>query len=153
MVETLAPYDKAIKDVKADLPNIIRQILIKNKVKILNILKEEQLAKGLGSDGALLGTYSRNTELISIFESPKPRRAKVEGQPYNFDWTGSFFDKFDMMFEDEQSFTLFSRDSKAKMLEETYGELTTLTEQNNKRINEEILRPQMYDIMIKRLFT
>ena len=152
MVDTLQPYSKALADVKTDLPKILRNIIINNKKRILNILKETQLSKGLGSDGELLGTYSKYTEIISIFEEPKPRKTKREGSPYNFEWTGKYFDAFDIDFEDEESFSLFSKDAKAKLLNDKFGEIETLTDQNNKIVNQEILLPEMYEEIIRRLF-
>lgn len=155
MVDVLEPYVKEVADIKRDLPDFLRKTLIKNKAQVLNILKEEQLGKGLDSSGKVVGVYSPMTEQISIENQllgRKPRKPKVAGQPYNFEDTGSFFDGMDMMFEDLKSYSLFSRNSKAKMLEEEYGDLVTLTDKNNNRINQEILRPAMYDFIINRFY-
>lgn len=155
MVDVLEPYAKEIEAIKKELPEFLRKVLIKRKDEVLNILKEEQLNKGLDASGKVVGVYSNTTELISIenqLKGRKPRKPKVAGQPFNFEDTGGFFDGFDMMFEDFKSFSLFSRDSKAKMLEQEYGNIDTLTKTNNERINMEILRPEMYDFIIQRLF-
>lgn len=152
MVEVLEPYSQALTSIKQDLPNILRQILIDEKETVLNILKDEQLSKGLDADGNVVGTYSRSTEIESIFGEVKPRKPKIEGQPYNFEWTGGFFDKMDVMFEDLKSYTLFSRDEKAKFLNEQYGNIDTLSQSNNERVNNEVLRPKMFERIIERLY-
>ena len=156
MVDVLEPYVKEIADLKRDLPNILRKILINRKQDVLKILKDEQLGKGFDASGKVIGTYSETTEIISIENQllgRKPRKPKVAGQPYNFEDTGSLFDNMDMMFEDLKSFSLFSKDSKANFLEKEYGDIYTLTNKHNERVNQEILRPEMYDEIIKRLFT
>lgn len=155
MVDVLEPYTKELADLKRDLPNILRKILIDKKQEVLKILKEEQLNKGLDSSGKVVGTYSPTTEQISIENQllgRKPRKPKEAGQPYNFEDTGDFFDGFDLMFEDFKSYSLFSRDSKADFLEQEYGDISTLTDKHNERVNQEILRPEMYEEIIKRLF-
>lgn len=154
-VDVLEPHVKAIADLKKDLPKILRDILIKRKEDILRILKEEQLGKGLDSSGQVIGTYSPATELISIENQllgNKPRKPKIAGQPFNFEYTGSLFDKFNMKFEDFKSYSLFSKDSKADFLEKEYGDIYTLTTKHNERVNQEILRPEMFDVIIQRLF-
>ena len=151
MVDVLEPYVKEIADIKRDLPIILRQILIRRRDEVLRILKNEQLAEGLNSKGQVIGRYSKNTENF-IDPSNPPRQDKTAGQPYNFEWTGSLFDNMYLHFEDLKSYSLFSQDSKAKMLEKEYGDIFTLTDKNNERINQEILRPEMYEEIIKRLF-
>jgi hypothetical protein len=151
MVDVLEPYTKEIADLKRDLPNVLRKILIKRRDEVIKILKTEQLAEGIDSKGRVVGRYSANTKNF-IDPSNPPRQDKIAGQPYNFEWTGGLFDKMYLHFEDLNSFSLFSQDSKAQMLEKEYGDIFTLTEQNNERINQEILRPAMYDEIINRLF-
>ena len=151
MVDVLEPYVKEIADIKKDLPNILRKILKDNEDKVIQILKSYQLTKGLDSSGKVVGRYTANTERMS-FEEPRPRQPKLTGAPFNFEYTGSLFDKMDMKFEDLKSYSLFSKDKKAKMLEEEYGDIFTLTDTNNDRINNEILRPEMYDEIIKRIY-
>jgi len=151
MVEVLEPYVQEIADIKADLPKILRKILKDNEVQVLQILKSFQLTKGLDANGKVIGTYSVNTPSY-IDPSNEPRQDKIPGAPYNFEWTGSLFDKMFMHFEDLNSYSLFSKDSKARMLEAEYGDIFTLTDKNNNRINNEILRPEMYEEIIKRLY-
>lgn len=149
MVEVLEPYVKGLADLKKDLPKILRDILIRRRDEVIRILKDEQLGEGLNSSGKIIGKYSKNTPNY-INPTDPPRQDKTPGQPYNFEWTGGLFDKTYLHFEDFESFSLFSQDSKAKMLEQEYGDIFTLTKQNNKRVNNEILRPEMFEEIIKR---
>jgi hypothetical protein len=158
MVDVLEPYVKEIADLKRDLPNILRKILIKKRDDVIRILKEEQLSEGIDSKGKVVGTYSYLTkqyadEELQASGGRTPRKDKTPGQPYNFEWSGGLFDNFYMHFEDKESFSLFSQDEKANFLEKEYGDIFTLTKSNNERINQEILRPEMYDEIIKRLYT
>ena len=151
MVDVLEPYTKEIADIKRDLPDILRKILIDNEDRVMQILKSFQLTKGKDSKGKVVGTYSVNTPSY-IDPNNEPRQDKVPGSPYNFEWTGGLFDDMFMHFEDDKSYSLFSQDSKAKMLEKEYGDIFTLTKKNNKQVNDEILRPLMFDEIIRRLF-
>ena len=151
MVDVLEPYTKEIADLKRDLPSILRKILISRRAEVINILREEQLGQGRDSKGKIIGRYSKSTPDYIDPTNP-PRQDKVPGQPYNFEWTGGLFDKMYLHFEDVKSYSLFSEDGKAKFLEKEYGDIFTLTKKNNERINQEILRPEMYDEIIKRLF-
>lgn len=158
MVDVLEPYVKEIADLKKDLPNILREILIRRRSDVIKILKEEQLSEGIDSSGRVVGTYSYLTQQYADEElqasgGRTPRKDKAAGQPYNFEWTGSLFDNFYLHFEDKESFSLFSADEKAKFLEREYGDIFTLTKQNNQRVNQEILRPEMYEVFIQRLYT
>lgn len=152
MVDTLEPYVKEIADLKRELPQILRKILIERRDKVLRILKDEQLGEGKNSKGHIIGRYSKNTPSY-INPSNPPKQPKIPGQPYNFEWTGSLFDKMYLAFDDLKSYSLFSQDEKASFLQKEYGDIFTLTKQNNERVNQEILRPEMYEIIIKRLFT
>lgn len=157
MVDVLEPYVKEIADIKRDLPNILRKILIKERDKVFRILKDDQLGEGINSKGGVIGTYSRTSEQYADEERQAsggrtPRQDKIAGQPYNFEWSGGLFDNMFLHFEDLKSYSLFSQDSKAKMLEEEYGDIFTLTKTNNEHINREILRPLMFEEIINRYY-
>ena len=164
MVDVLEPYTKEIADIKRDLPDILRKILIKNKEQVLDILRKEQLGKGLDSKGKKLihpskrnrpdrwGIYEPITETYYAKKPPLPRKPKIRDKTYSFEWTGGLFDGMFLHFEDDKSFSLFSKDKKASFLEKEYGDIFTLTKKNNKQVNDEILRPLMFDEIIRRLF-
>lgn len=151
MVDTLEPYVKAIEDIKKELPQFLRKVLIDRRTEVLNILREEQLGYGLDSSGKVIGRYSKNTPSYIDPRNP-PRQDKTPGEPYNFEWKGGLFDDMYLHFEDLKSYSLFSQDEKAKYLEAEYGDIFTLTKTNNERINQEILRPAMYEFIIQRLY-
>lgn len=151
MVDTIKPYQTAVESLKKDLPRMARKILIDNRDAVIRILKDEQLGEGRDSKGKIIGRYSKNTPDYIDPTNP-PRQDKIPGQPYNFEWTGGLFDKTYLHFEDLESFSLFSQDSKARALEEEYGDIFKLTTKNNERVNNEILRPLLYEEIIKRLF-
>lgn len=155
MVDTIQPFIDEISTLKKELPIILRKILIDRKQDVLRILKDEQLGKGLGPDGNVIGIYTPTTEAISIENQllgRKPRKPKVAGQPYNFEDTGGFFDGMDMFFEDLNSYSLFSKDEKSDLIEKEYGDIFKLTKKNNEIINNEILKPEMYNRIVIRLF-
>ena len=76
--------------------------VIKETQRIALSLQKQQLSDGQDSEGKLLGTYSRETEIISLFEKPSPRQPKREGEPYNLEWTGGFFDNMYLIFGKEE---------------------------------------------------
>lgn len=59
---------------------------------ILVDLQQNRLEKGLDTLGNIIGRYSQATESIAIFGKSKPIMPKKAGQPFNFQWTGGFFD-------------------------------------------------------------
>lgn len=141
-------YTKGIRKIKNDLPKALKKILIRREDDVIRILQNFQLGKGLDSKGKLTGTYSPNTERIIAEEGRIPRQPKTPGSPYNFQDTGDLFDEMYLFFEDEKSFSLFSYDKKALFLQEEYGDIYTLTKKNNEKVNEQILRPEMYEYII-----
>jgi len=83
-IESLT-MEKVMKDALND-PEVLNLIVKLNKT---------QLSKGKDSEGFLLGTYAVLTEDIArnyrYYDVPKPITDKIAGQPYNFEWTGGFF--------------------------------------------------------------
>ena len=139
-------YRQSLKGI--DVSKMVRKILMDNKIEVFEILQDGQLGKGLDSEGKLIGTYSKVTDAIasssvSIAEGSAPRKDKIAGQPYNFEWTGDLFDKFGLTFESSNTYTLFSKDGKADLLKEKYGNIFDLTDSHNDRINREIIAPEL----------
>ena len=100
-----------------------------------------QLEKGEDIFGKVVGTYSKATELESLFGSgPRPRREKREGQPYNFEWTGGLFDGFTLEITGTTA-TFTSRDSKTPLLQEKYGEIFGLQDENLQEAIREKIGP------------
>ena len=155
MVDTLIPYDTELRKIKQDLPNILRKILIKHSKQVIDILRVEQLGEGIDSKGKTIGKYKYLTQQYAEEErqasgGATPRQDKTAGQAFNFEWTGGLFDGMYLHFEDMKSYSLFSQDGKAKYLEKQYGDIYTLTKENNERVNQEILYPNAWEEIIRR---
>lgn len=110
-------------------------------------LNQIRLEDGENVFGNVVGTYSRATELEYLFgEGPKPIQPKIEGEPYNFQWTGGLFGgmKIDI-FSDRAEFT--STDPNTEELISKYGQILGLQPEDM----EEALREKLFPDFIKRL--
>lgn len=76
------------------------QLVLKSAVnsEVLELTEKkikDRLADGEDIDNNVIGTYSRFTQTISenyaFYGVSKPMKSKVFGEPYNLEWTGSFF--------------------------------------------------------------
>lgn len=102
---------------------------IRDTEEIALSLQKQQLGEGRNNEDESLGTYSRATELIYRFGDKKPRKPKIEGQLYNFEDTGDFFDDMYLLFgKDEVQF--WSNDEKTPLLVEKYNNLLGLDDYN-----------------------
>ncbi|MEL4307430.1 hypothetical protein [Joostella sp. CR20] len=151
METAILEYQSEVEKVKKELPQLARDILIRNVNKVLKIIKEDQLSEGKDSSGKVVGRYSRATEQFASDPYNTPRQPKEAGQPYNFEWTGGLFDNMHLFFEDMKSYSIFSADEKALFLQKVYGDIFTMTEANNDRVNNEIILPELIEYMVKRL--
>lgn len=112
-------------------------------------LNQIQLEAGRDIDGQRLGTYSRATELESLYGEVKPILPKREGSPYNFQWTGGLFDGMKIIATGrELIFT--SSDSKTPLLVEKYGDIFGLTQEHMEEAVERII-PIFIDEICRRL--
>lgn len=112
-----------------------------NEKLILSILKDEQLGEGLDSFGNVVGTYKPVTIEKWVPKDP-PRTKKSVGQPYNFDWHGTFKDTMTIE-TDKEGYTVNSVSKRA--LEAIYDtKLTKLTKEHSERINKEVIEPALY---------
>lgn len=110
-----------------------------------------QLEAGKNPEGQLLGTYARSTELEALFgDGPRPIQPKVEGQPYNFQWTGGLFDGFTLQI-DNDSATFTSTDPKVPLLTEKYGNLFGLSQEHLQEAVRDKLYPAFAEEIRKRL--
>ena len=117
---------------------------------ILIDLVQLQLEEGENPKGETVGTYKRSTELESLFGEVSPIRPKKEGDPYNFQWTGGFFDgMFLEVKKDEAQWG--SNDYKTEDLEKKYGELLGLQIKNFIEAKEQYLLPGLISEIKKRL--
>lgn len=108
-----------------------------------------QLEAGQDNEGRLIGTYARSTELEALFgDGPRPIMPKVEGEPYNFQWTGGLFDGFRLTVENNTA-TFTSSDSKTPLLVEKYRDIFGL----QPRYLEEAVREKLYPAFAKEIRT
>lgn len=68
---------------------MVLQIAIRFEAYLLD-LNRIQLSRGEDIFGNVVGQYSRNTQNIAATENT--RQPKIEGQNYNFEWSGELFD-------------------------------------------------------------
>lgn len=111
---------------KATLETLAFQELKKLKEILLDIQKI-RLNKGLDTSGKVIGTYSFSTELIAKFENPlKPKKF---GHPYNFEWSGDFFNGMQLVFrQNEAVFT--GKSTKQELLVSKYEDLMGYTNED-----------------------
>ena len=124
---------KELEKIKVDLPNQAKIISTKYKDVILDYIREKQLfEKGIDGKGNRLLEYKPFTIAIK----------KSKGEVYNrttLHDTGSFTDKMNLIYTDQNAIGIFSTDIKAPELIEKYGEAVfILTVDNQKEINEQI---------------
>lgn len=146
-------YQQALRTI--NIEKIVRKILIDNKQGVFEILQNKQLGKGLDSSGNLIGRYSEATDAIasssiSIAKGEKPKKEKIAGQPYNFEWTGDLFIRFGLKFESLNTYTLFSASGKTKLLEDKYGNIFDLTNQHNREVNNKIILPELEKVLTEK---
>lgn len=100
--EMLRRLDKAVNSFDSDVEAILKIL----EQEIIDLNREDQLSEGIGTDGNILGVYSRATEEMTqgITGTGYPKRA---GDPYNFYDTGEMFKSFDLR-TGKDSFTIFN---------------------------------------------
>lgn len=146
----LQPLINQINTTEDNILQYVKDIITENKTEILKIFKENQLFKGLRSDGKVAGVYKPSTELWAAKYPPiKPKKAF---QPYNFQWTGALSDNLDIRNASGSEYIIFSRSGTQKILEDTYGRIFDLTEENNEWINENIIAPALYEKILSEIF-
>jgi len=144
-----------IKTLESEIPIWAKDAILENADFIISILQDNQLSKGLDSSGTIVGTYFWTTEYVySKDPQNKPRKPKETGQPYNFEWSGEFFDSMAMRVDTQVSeFDIFSTTGKDKFLEREFGtDLTKFTKQNNDYVNKNIIEPYIATKISENLF-
>lgn len=63
-----------------------------DKAEIIR-LNQDQLREGENNEGNLIGRYAEATEYWARYGTP-PIAPKYKDDPYNFEWTGDFFEAF-----------------------------------------------------------
>ena len=151
-MELLDNYNKQLQAMKKNVSQWAKEAIIENKGVIVNLVKFNQLSRGLNSMGSPLafverngnsgtGFYAKNTQ--SYADSDGISIPKTKGAPYNFQWTGETFDnmKLGSVNKSKKTYNLVTAVGKQKLLESIYGEIFDLTEENNKFVNITIIEP------------
>jgi hypothetical protein len=154
MATIVDPYLLKLNSIEQELPDIARQAIINNSAEIVLLVKS-QLSHGLNSDGGYLthefgnGLYAESTQ--SYADSDNVRTPKVFGSLYNFSWSGETLDNLEMGNINNSSFDVTTIAYKKKLLEEIYGEIFDLTEENNQYVNIEIILPTLQQYILDNL--
>ncbi|MCB0463965.1 MAG: hypothetical protein KDC81_14795 [Flavobacteriaceae bacterium] len=136
-----------LEQIKNEIPIWIRDAILENRGQIVNLVKFEQLSKGLNSDGQPLswsggtGFYAQATQSFAYRDNV--RIPKVEGWAYNFSWSGQTLDNMyiDSVDVSKSTYEIETVKSKENLLEGIYGEIFKLTDEHNKYVNENIIQP------------
>lgn len=111
------------------------------KAKILDILKNDQLQKGIDGDGDIIGLYSIYTEMIN------PN--KVAGTPYTLEDTGAFYQSlFITVTTDALSIDGNGRKGKTNLFDRYTDSIVGLTQESKDKLAE-ILIPKYQQYVAK----
>ena len=139
MATTVRDYIEKAKRVQSQIGGEIDDIARTYEDKILDLNREDQIfKKGIDIDGQLLGKYRNN------LRGNTRGYPKEAGDPFNFFDTGALFSGFNLLSEgNKNKITIENTDSKAKLLATKYGEFVGLTEENKRKLNYDIIYPEL----------
>ncbi len=138
----LKPFIDKLLKASNNLESVAIQAVRQNEGFILDLLKDKQLGEGEDSFGKIVGTYKESTINTWVPKDP-PRTRKSIGQPYNFDWHGTFKDTMRVVANDD-GYTIESATKRA--LEAIYNtKLTKLTKEHSDIIDKKIIIPALYE--------
>ena len=136
---TIAQFSQRLSRIaNREALELILFVEIKRYENIFVRLQKEQLNKGEDNEGDLFGTYTEATQKIAALE--RPRKPKVAGQPYNFEYTGGLFDGMELRVSENQAY-FFSTDSKTEELIGKYDGLFGLQPENLKEVISNVIAP------------
>lgn len=129
---------KELIQLKKEVPKQAEIIARKYKKEILDYIREKQLfEQGIDGKGKKLKSYKPFTIAI------KKQKGEVYNRTTLLD-TGSFYDKMDLIFTDQNAIGIFSRDEKTPDLLQKYGQnIFTFTVKNQKEINSKIFEENL----------
>lgn len=124
---------KELIQLKKEVPKQAEIIARKYKKEILDYIREKQLfEQGIDGKGKKLKSYKPFTIAI------KKQKGEVYNRTTLLD-TGSFYDKMDLIFTDQNAIGIFSRDEKTPDLLQKYGQnIFTFTVKNQKEVDSKI---------------
>ena len=151
-MELLKIYQQKLNGIKKQVPQWAKEAIIADSGRIVNIVKYNQLARGLNSFGSPLAFREANGNMGSGFYAKATQSyadadnisiPKTKDAPYNFQWSGETFDNMKMgaVNKSKKTYDLVTVSGKQKLLESIYGEIFDLTEENNEWVNKTIIEP------------
>lgn len=143
---TASTYLENLIMVRDNLPDEVAKIIYKNEIEIIDLNREDQLFnKGIAVDGSILGLYSHNYQ-GSGRGFPKQKNSK-----YNFFNTGELFNSFDII-ANGYELEIRNNDSKVGLLLTAVdSEFIGLTSENQKKLNYDIIYPEILEYVNKYL--
>lgn len=148
-MKALQRHIAKVSQLEKQLGKVAQDAVRDNVDIIIGLLVEGQLHKGIMSDGGEAPPYQLITEVFFANDPANPpRMRKIAGEPWNFDWSGNWVEGMAVK-SIENGYDIFSRDGKTAILEAAAGgRLTKLTEEHNKIINEEIIKPALQKFVL-----
>lgn len=139
-------YIKKIQQVDSELEEVGMKSIEENMDFIMYLLKEKQLGEGIKSDGSDAPNYSYWTQFYAKGNPPRTGvSSKEPSEKFNFEWSGEWIDSLYMKFAND-GFDILARDSKTSILERmSGGKITALTEEHNRIINDDIVKPALWE--------
>ncbi len=148
-MSVVTPYIENLERIKSNLEKVASEAVGDNSDFILFLIKDRQLGLGMNTSGSVF-SYKPTTQGFIDPDNP-PRTNKSPGSPFTFEWTGAWFDGFFVKSE-AQGYSILSRDDKTALLESKYGRLIKLTEEHNKQVNEQVIKPALGKFILSNLF-
>jgi len=139
MATTVSDYLEKVMRVQSQIGNEVDDIVRSKEEEILNLNREDQLFdKGIDTNGLLLGQYART------LNGTTRGYPKTQGSPFNFYDTGSLFSNFNLLSNSNDNKVIIENsDSKVGLLTKKYGDFVGLTEENQYKLNYEIIYPEL----------
>lgn len=145
-------YIKQLNKADSEMEKVAQDAIKDDMEFILFLIKEKQLHLGIKSDGSDAPNYSKWTQFFAKSNPPRTGvSSKTPDNKFNYDWSGSWMESLYIKIESD-GFDILSRDGKTAILEQmSGGKITKLTEENNQIINEEIIKPALYEHLFNTL--
>lgn len=139
---------RRLQRAEAKIDSDVKTILKMLEKDILDLNRDDQLFKeGLGTDGKLLGVYSKATEEMTQ-GARGPGFPKRAGEPYNFYDTGSMFKAYGLR-AGRDKFTIYNTSLTLKAFSKSKGvpesRIIGLTTENQQTVNYKMVLPLLRD--------
>lgn len=144
------PYINNLKRIERDLSKIAKDVVVNNKQTIINLLKYGQLEQGIDAFGKVVGKYALTTQ--GYANAQNISTPKTFQQPYNFKWSGQTIDNLKISKIVDDSYDITTVASKKRLFQELGWDILRLTKEHNDWINETIIKPKLYEYILKNMF-